>query len=288
MDRNRNMASFSSRSSDELLEVDYVGGGVSIIGAGLENGQIINASGTSMSCPNVSGAMGWLLACFPEITSMAELKSFLNEYSVDLGDEGKDRNYGYGLVNIESMGDYNDDPVDNPDEPGDDPDNDEPVEEPTVPTHTVRCNYNKMYTGWWTKAGQSAKVVNIDSAVFECVGELKASSLYDTGNALVDIYWNGGNRGVQTPPEMGFDLAVFYLGFFLEFLISRNKVDNFSEVRISEIVGTVDGRTVVFNKEDYDEFYKQSIDVNVVDDEQGGATLSVNGFQIWVRKVSVI
>jgi hypothetical protein len=59
------------------------------------------ANGTSMACPHVSGLAALLLAKNPSLTN-EEVRQILRSGAEDLGDTGKDRDYGYGRINAAS------------------------------------------------------------------------------------------------------------------------------------------------------------------------------------------
>ena len=56
-------------------------------------------SGTSFAAPHVSGAMALLLSAFPGLR-VTELEVALRESATDLGLEGPDNDYGFGLVDV--------------------------------------------------------------------------------------------------------------------------------------------------------------------------------------------
>ena len=59
--------------------------------------------GTSASCPHVAGAAALMLSAYPHWDNV-ELRDYLQENAVDVGDEGQDNLFGYGLLNIELNG----------------------------------------------------------------------------------------------------------------------------------------------------------------------------------------
>jgi serine protease len=61
--------------------------------------QYIAYQGTSMAAPHVAAAAALLLAAAPGLTS-AELRTILQQSAVDLGQTGRDPEYGYGLLNV--------------------------------------------------------------------------------------------------------------------------------------------------------------------------------------------
>ncbi|MFI8687539.1 S8 family peptidase [Rossellomorea sp. NPDC077527] len=54
-------------------------------------------SGTSMATPYVTGVMALYKEAFPDLSS-EELRSFVQEHALDLGQKGKDDQYGFGLI----------------------------------------------------------------------------------------------------------------------------------------------------------------------------------------------
>ncbi len=66
---------------------------------GYSNGDYTNTfSGTSASCPQVSGVAALVLSINPNLTR-SEVENILFSTAVDLGVSGKDNNFGYGKVN---------------------------------------------------------------------------------------------------------------------------------------------------------------------------------------------
>ena len=62
-------------------------------------------SGTSFSTPYVSGIIADIMSVKPDIT-LEDVKEILKETSEDLGDDGYDTFYGYGLVRADNIADY--------------------------------------------------------------------------------------------------------------------------------------------------------------------------------------
>ncbi|MGH8860185.1 MAG: S8 family serine peptidase, partial [Jatrophihabitantaceae bacterium] len=56
-----------------------------------------NLSGTSMACPHVAGVAALLFGAVPS-ASPAQVRTAMEQTAVDLGDPGRDDNFGYGLV----------------------------------------------------------------------------------------------------------------------------------------------------------------------------------------------
>jgi len=57
--------------------------------------------GTSMACPHVTGVIGLMLSVNPDLTA-DEVRSILLGTAIDLGDTGRDDEFGYGLVDAEA------------------------------------------------------------------------------------------------------------------------------------------------------------------------------------------
>ncbi len=61
-------------------------------------GSYLEASGTSMSCPQVSGVAALIFAAAPALSANA-VRAILSASAIDMGTTGRDDRYGYGLVN---------------------------------------------------------------------------------------------------------------------------------------------------------------------------------------------
>jgi serine protease AprX len=100
------IARFSSRGPSACSGEPYpklVAPGVSVkttdLGLGGATDAYAYVSGTSFSVPHVSGAMVLLISAFPD-AAVSELEQALTMSAVDLGDNGPDNDYGYGLVDV--------------------------------------------------------------------------------------------------------------------------------------------------------------------------------------------
>lgn len=78
-------------------EQEVVAPGVEIVSTAL-NGSYLQADGTSMAAPQVSGVAALVLALAPSLT-LSRLRSILDVAAVDMGVLGWDSRYGYGLLN---------------------------------------------------------------------------------------------------------------------------------------------------------------------------------------------
>lgn len=113
LDKNNLRASFSSTGSD----VEIAAPGVSVLStwkdstnfagpqpfsfAGYAGEYFIEANGTSMASPHVAGVAALLMASDPSYTA-EEVRNKMNETALDLGETGRDKLYGYGLVDASS------------------------------------------------------------------------------------------------------------------------------------------------------------------------------------------
>lgn len=109
VDKNNQRASFSSTGSD----VEIAAPGVAVLStwkdgtnfagpqpfsfAGYAGEYFIEANGTSMASPHVAGVAALLMAADPSYTA-EEVRNKMNQTALDLGDAGKDKLYGYGVV----------------------------------------------------------------------------------------------------------------------------------------------------------------------------------------------
>ena len=105
-DKSSNYACFSSGA--EILGIgikpDIAAPGVQINSA--FGNSYSSQSGTSMAAPHIAGAIALLLEAKPNLKP-ADIKAILEQSAVDLGAEGKDIEYGFGLVNIAKLLDFN-------------------------------------------------------------------------------------------------------------------------------------------------------------------------------------
>lgn len=113
VDRNNLRASFSSTGSDVEIAAPGVAvlstwkDGVNLLGPqpfsfeGYTGEYFIEANGTSMAAPHVAGVAALLMASDANYTAEAVRKK-INGTALDLGEIGKDKLYGYGLVDASS------------------------------------------------------------------------------------------------------------------------------------------------------------------------------------------
>ncbi|HAQ08410.1 MAG TPA: peptidase S8 [Bacillus bacterium] len=65
------------------------------------NKQYAALSGTSMAAPHVAGLAALIKSANPELTN-AEVMEIIKKSAIDLGARGKDTDYGYGLIDVNS------------------------------------------------------------------------------------------------------------------------------------------------------------------------------------------
>jgi len=92
-------------------EVDFAAPGVDIYSTFLNNRYSI-LSGTSMACPFISGVIALLVSKHKkqeadggtnDCKTVEEIKQHLLKYTIDKGYVGKDVNWGYGIIDVETM-----------------------------------------------------------------------------------------------------------------------------------------------------------------------------------------
>ncbi len=94
VDRSKRHAVFSQRNTRVELSAPGVGVWSTVVG-----GDIQPYSGTSMAVPHVSGAAALLWSLHAECDNAA-IRQALTNSAEDLGDPGRDTNYGFGLVQL--------------------------------------------------------------------------------------------------------------------------------------------------------------------------------------------
>jgi subtilisin family serine protease len=104
VDQNGTVSSFSSRGD----QVDVCAPGENILSTYLQNGYA-RLSGTSMATPFVTGVVALLLAKHrasgggTPVDTQQQLVEHLRRTATDAGPQGKDPEYGYGLINPDSV-----------------------------------------------------------------------------------------------------------------------------------------------------------------------------------------
>jgi len=98
------IAGFSSRGPSQCdgqtIKPEVVAPGVNVRSS-VPSGGYGYLSGTSMACPHVAGAVALLRQVNPN-ASVDTIKWALMQSARDLGGQGEDNNYGYGIINIKS------------------------------------------------------------------------------------------------------------------------------------------------------------------------------------------
>lgn len=140
-DSNEKIAYFSSKGK----QVDFAAPGVNIFSTFL-NQQYASLSGTSMACPFIVGVISLMLSKHKkqeregknnDCKTPEQIFNHLKRCSIDKGEEGKDSEYGYGLINIKDLLNTKEStPPEKPEEP-------EEPEEPKEPEKPEQPNNKK-------------------------------------------------------------------------------------------------------------------------------------------------
>lgn len=96
IDYNGNRASFSNYGD----YIDIAAPGVSIPSTYF-NKQYAALSGTSMAAPHVAGLAALIFSANPELTNK-QVMNIIRKSAIDLGEQGKDVDYGNGLIDVNS------------------------------------------------------------------------------------------------------------------------------------------------------------------------------------------
>ena len=124
-DRNFGLADQSNYGS----MIDFSAPGEKILCA-LPSGTEGEQSGTSFAAPHVSAALACILSAYPETETAQELYEKAKEFVKDIGDEGKDVKFGWGVFNLSGLeGDI----PDKDDEGGEEPEHIHEYEDVVVP-----------------------------------------------------------------------------------------------------------------------------------------------------------
>ncbi len=99
VDQHKELAYFSNYGPG----IDVVAPGVDVWSAGIESpNEFVHMSGTSMATPYVAACSAMVLSG-DESLSVDEVDSFLKANAIDLGESGRDDEFGYGLVYMGSF-----------------------------------------------------------------------------------------------------------------------------------------------------------------------------------------
>ena len=105
VDKNMNVSSFSNKNDSVFV----VAPGENVYSLGRLPFTVTKSSGTSFSAPFVSGLAAMLKGKYAQMTQ-EDFQEILKRSSLDLGEEGYDTSYGYGLIQvpvaIEAAADY--------------------------------------------------------------------------------------------------------------------------------------------------------------------------------------
>lgn len=96
VEKDLSLSSFSSKGE----EVELAAPGSEIVSTYIR-GNYRTESGTSQAAPHVAGFLAILKEKYPTLTN-EQLREKMKEYTIDLGPEGKDSSFGYGLIYYKS------------------------------------------------------------------------------------------------------------------------------------------------------------------------------------------
>lgn len=92
--------------SSSGIEVEVASAGVDVLST-YPNNKYAFDSGTSMACPHIAGAVALIqskaLKLYKRLLTIDEIRLLLQMYSEDLGLDGRDENYGYGVFSFDRI-----------------------------------------------------------------------------------------------------------------------------------------------------------------------------------------
>lgn len=208
VDYNNKIASFSSRSSF----VDMVDYGVSVLSCGTQRNQYRRLSGTSMATPCACGLAALAIGKFKELEMDSSTKdkyfNLINGFLIDLGDQGKDKEYGNGKLDFLKLMDFlkgEDDPGE--DDPGeDDPGEDEPDKE---------CPPSKLVEKFIVPRRRNTTIEKM--TWYNKDGSIQQEDIKETSRVVVWQLYTERERDLPNEPELkvvegeDFDLKDFDL-----------------------------------------------------------------------------
>ena len=104
-----------STSSNYGDELDFCAPGVSIDSASYQDNEgTATKSGTSMATPHLSAAVAYVKLLYPDM-SVSRMEDFIKSYCNDLGEEGWDQYYGWGLPYLAELYQKENDSTESPD-----------------------------------------------------------------------------------------------------------------------------------------------------------------------------
>ncbi|MHA1991958.1 MAG: S8 family peptidase [Candidatus Hodarchaeales archaeon] len=94
VDSNNKITTFSGKGEQN----EICAPGMDLFGISLVNDLLVKRSGTSYASPLVAGTVALMLSVNSDL-SVNEIRDILHTTAIDLGKDGKDDDYGYGLIN---------------------------------------------------------------------------------------------------------------------------------------------------------------------------------------------
>lgn len=212
IDKNKKAAYFTGKTEF----VDLAAPGVGVYSTHIDYGYAY-LSGTSMACPYISGLVALIETEYGhERYSHSALEAYLEEYTEDLGEAGKDNILGAGLPLLSKY-------LDN--KPGQGEPDPEPEPDPTLPMPTrdkrvVRIAVNEPMLWLWRRQSEKQYSIleitdysaNIESSLhFTDINDYFLSELKDFPK----------NRALVVPDGMDEEDAVYYFTIFLGYALNQ-------------------------------------------------------------------
>lgn len=201
-------------------------------------------TGTSMAAPHVTGVYALIGSYWPDATP-AELKAHFRKYATDIEPDGYDIFTGYGVPIIDSLinnepekGATPDDPVDDPDDPGEDI-----IKE----KRTITIELDSLQLVWGIGSLKDQRPVDL-SFTIELETDLLADVSHDRFKEFTEKFFTRRGLMFSNPNADIWDVAKYSIVFYEMFGERANFVMNVKEVEITD----ADGRTLIRSGEGID------------------------------------
>lgn len=231
VDRNLKRAPFSCYG--ENLNTCAPGVGIT---ACWKDGNYSTISGTSMSSPFVSA---WCIAAYAvhgtKLKESGKMASYLSAIVRDIGDEGFDNYYGFGLAVLDRIPDTDPDkaikPSPEPD-PDPDPEPDPPVgfkSEVTFPVSDLVFRYKR-------NSDSKYRLMQVDDlyATIKCT--CTEEQAYDLAERTIKSYFDRTALIIGDGSKFGHKTTAWWIGQFLEYQAKQKEVD----LQVTSLVGTTE------------------------------------------------
>lgn len=227
VDQNLKRASFSCYGP----KLTAAAPGVAIT-AGWKDGNYATISGTSMASPFVAA---WCAAAYsvwgPKLKAPGAMEAYLSGILRDLGDEGRDDYYGYGLAVLNEIVDTDPDgvdPPDNPDNPG------EPSDPPVDFISSVTFEVDGEVFRYRTPTATSYDLMKVDDLQVTVSCKCTEEQAYKLGSKTIADYFDFTTMVIPDEPEFGYATTSWWVGQFLEYQARQKQV----ELQVKTLRGT--------------------------------------------------